>query len=333
MHPVVLHMVLRRAGGEAEREHVGPAGQMRQGEAHPRRADRAPLHAEIVQQRRILHVAAQHGLAQDFLKAGLLDRAEDALHKLEGTRYQDQAWLTLLTLHERSRSWPQAADMAARLQQAGQGDFSVRLAHYQCEQAEQALHKNGDAAAARQLLERAIASTPQAARPHIQLAGMLAAAGDASGAFDRLLQLQTHAPQAVPLIASEWVRLGRLSARLPQARQQLEDSYAQTPSIDVADALVQARVAAGAPMQQAREGYVQHMAQEPSLIAASRWLSHEPFAHDAVHATVQRSVEHAVRPLARYRCAACGFEAQGYFWQCPGCQAWESFPPRRIEEL
>ena len=279
------------------------------------------------------HERAQHALALDFLKAGLLDRAEDALHKLEGTRYQDQAWLTLLTLHERSRSWPQAADMAARLQQAGQGDFSVRLAHYQCEQAEQALHKNGDAAAARQLLERAIASTPQAARPHIQLAGMLAAAGDASGAFDRLLQLQSHAPQAVPLIASEWVRLGRLSARLPQARQQLEDSYAQTPSIDVADALVQARVAAGAPMQQAREGYVQHMAQEPSLIAASRWLSHEPFAHDAVHATVQRSVEHAVRPLARYRCAACGFEAQGYFWQCPGCQAWESFPPRRIEEL
>ena len=56
-------------------------------------------------------------------------------------------------------------------------------------------------------------------------------------------------------------------------------------------------------------------------------------AQDGAHATVQRSVEHAVRPLARYRCAACGFEAQGYFWQCPGCQAWESFPPRRIEEL
>ena len=279
------------------------------------------------------HERAQHALALDFLKAGLLDRAEDALHKLEGTRYQDQAWLTLLSLHERSRSWAQAADMATRLQQAGQGDFSVRLAHYQCEQAEHALHKNDDPATARQLLEQAIASTPHAARPHIQLAGMLAGAGNASGAFDQLVQLQTHAPQAVPLIASEWVRLARLCARLPQAREQLEHSYAQTPSIDVADALVQAQVAAGVPMQQAREGYVQHMAQEPSLIAASRWLSHEAFAHDGVHATVQRSVEHAMRPLARYRCAACGFEAQGYFWQCPGCQAWESFPPRRIEEL
>ncbi|MEZ5607280.1 MAG: lipopolysaccharide assembly protein LapB [Burkholderiaceae bacterium] len=279
------------------------------------------------------HERAQHALAQDFLNAGLLDRAEDALHKLEGTRYQEQAWLTLLTLHERSRSWPQAADVAQRLQQAGHGDFSARLAHYQCEQAEQALHKKGDSATARHLLDAAIASAPQVARPRIQLAGMLAAAGDAPGAFDLLVQVGQHAPQAVPLIASEWVRLARLAGRLPAVVEQLDRCYAQTPSVDVADALVQAEVARGTAMAQAREGYVRHMAQEPSLIAAARWLAHEPFAQDGAHATVQRSVEHATRPLARYRCAACGFETQGYFWQCPGCQAWESFPPRRIEEL
>ena len=90
---------------------------------------------------------------------------------------------------------------------------------------------------------------------------------------------------------------------------------------------------AGTPLKQAREGYVRHMAQEPSLIAASRWLSQESFAHDGAHEVVQRSIEDAARPLARYRCAACGFEAQGYFWQCPGCQAWDSYPARRIEEL
>ncbi|MBR6976421.1 MAG: lipopolysaccharide assembly protein LapB, partial [Ottowia sp.] len=73
----------------------------------------------------------------------------------------------------------------------------------------------------------------------------------------------------------------------------------------------------------------------PSLIAATRWLAHAPHegTNESERATVRRSLEHAMRPLARYRCAACGFEAQGYFWQCPGCQTWESFPPRRIEEL
>ncbi|MBQ1657551.1 MAG: lipopolysaccharide assembly protein LapB, partial [Rhodocyclaceae bacterium] len=51
---------------------------------------------------------ARFALAQDFLKAGLLDRAEAALAQLEGTPYQMQAWLQLLALHERAREWDKA---------------------------------------------------------------------------------------------------------------------------------------------------------------------------------------------------------------------------------
>ncbi len=276
---------------------------------------------------------AQHALSLDFLKAGLLDRAEDALRKLEGTRYEEQAWLTLLTLHERARDWQQAADTARRLQGAGQVDFSARLAHYLCEQAADALNKKKDPVTAEGLLRQAIECAPAAARPRIQLAGLLTGRNDWALAFDQLASLEQHAPQAIPLVASELVRIGQASRQQAQARALLERSYAATPSIDVADALVQAETARGVPAQVAREGYVRHMTQEPSLIAAARWLSQEPFAQDGAHPVVQRSVEHAARPLARYRCAACGFEAQGYFWQCPGCQAWESFPPKRIEEL
>ena len=276
---------------------------------------------------------AQHALAQDFLKAGLLDRAEAALHKLDGTHYQEQAWLTLLSLHERSRDWVQARDIAQRLQQAHQGDFTARLAHYQCELAAPAWDTKKDADTARTLLEQAIQAAPHAARPRIQMAGLLAMQDDLRGAFEHLLDLEPHAPQALPLVASELVRIGQAIGELPQATELLQRRYAAAPSVDVVDAIVQAQMLAGAPLQDAREGYVRHMSQEPSLIAAARWLSHEPFAQEGAHPVVQRSLEHAARPLARYRCAACGFEAQGYFWQCPGCQAWESFPPKRIEEL
>ena len=37
--------------------------------------------------------------------------------------------------------------------------------------------------------------------------------------------------------------------------------------------------------------------------------------------------------LQRYRCAACAFEAQNYFWQCPGCLGWDTYPPLRQEDL
>ena len=70
---------------------------------------------------------AQHALALDFLKAGLLDRAEECLRKLDGTAFEAQAQLALLSIYERSRDWPHAAEIAQRLAQAGQGNFEVRL--------------------------------------------------------------------------------------------------------------------------------------------------------------------------------------------------------------
>jgi lipopolysaccharide biosynthesis regulator YciM len=48
---------------------------------------------------------------------------------------------------------------------------------------------------------------------------------------------------------------------------------------------------------------------------------------------MQAALVQASGPLKRYRCAACGFEAQQHFWQCPGCQSWDSYPARRVEEL
>lgn len=279
------------------------------------------------------HERAQYALAQDFLKAGLLDRAEAALLKLEHTPHQEQAWLTLLSLHERARDWPQAAAIAQRLQAQGAGDFGARLAHYLCEQAEQALNRLNDSHAASQLLLQAIATHLPSARPRIQLAGLLAHQDQPAAAIDELLELQTHAPRAIALVAAELVRLAQCCKRLPETIDVLQHAYANHACIDIADALVTARLAQGQSISQAREGYLQHMAQEPSLIAAARWLGHESFAQNPQHAPVLRSLEHASRPLTRYRCAACGFETQGYFWQCPGCQAWESFPPLRIEEL
>src|SRR5664280_204760 len=55
-------------------------------------------------------------------------------------------------------------------------------------------------------------------------------------------------------------------------------------------------------------------------------------AYQALAGTVRDTVRRAARPLHRYRCAACGFEAEHYFWQCPGCLGWDTYPPRRLED-
>lgn len=275
---------------------------------------------------------AQHALALDFLKAGLLDRAEDALRKLDGTPYEGQARLALLSIFERSHEWPQAAEVARKLETSGEGSFSGRLAHYQCEQAH-ALAAAGDAEAARRLLGQTIADAPQSARPRLQLAGLLRARGQEALALETMVALAQTVPTAVPLVAKALAQTALQCDKTAEVLALLRASYAQVPALDVLDAIVELEVASGVETRAAREAYIRHLEKEPSLIAAARWIAGEKLEHDQFHPQVQRALDHAVKPLSRYRCAACGFEASDHFWQCPGCQAWDSYPPLRIEEL
>jgi len=282
---------------------------------------------------------AQHALAQDFLRAGLLDRAEAALQKLEGTRYENEARLSLLAIYERSREWTQAADVAQKLDESDQASYSTRRAHHLCEQAAEQVAA-GDLAAAGRLLAEAVALAPQAPRPAIDSATLQLRNGEAATAFDTLVALGDTAPLALPLYAPALQQAAVAAHREGEALALLQRRYADSPSIDVLEALMALGgspttaipAADGQPLAP-RDGYIAHLAQQPSLVAASRWLAGERFEHEQFHPQVQRALDQATRPLMRYRCAACGFEAHQYFWHCPGCQAWDSYPPRRVEEL
>lgn len=271
---------------------------------------------------------AQHALALDFLKAGLLDRAESALNKLEGTAFESEARLALLGIYERSRDWSQAQAIAEKLDAVEHGSFTTRIAHYLCEQAEQT-HRQGDVARTRALLDEVVRRAPELARGWMARSTLRAQQGDPSGALDDLLSLARQAPLSLPLAARAMAELALQTGRATPVRTMLEEAQAQAPSIDVTEAL--ARLAT--LPEDARRAYLRHLDAEPSLVIASQWLAGETLSDSAAQASVQRSLDHAIGPLKRYRCAACGFEARQHFWQCPGCQAWDSYPARRVEEI
>jgi len=275
---------------------------------------------------------AQHALALDYLKAGLLDRAEDALLKLEGTPFEQQAHLALLANYERSRDWPQAALMARKLDNTESGSFSARLAHYLCEQAAE-LGVAGEVAQVQALLEQAIATAPSAPRPRIELAQHYMSQSKPEAACQLLEETLQASPSATPLVAAPLVQAAIACGRAPQVLALMRASYEQASSLDVLEAVVALEAACGAPDTAARDWYVRHLEREPSLVAAAKWIAGEKLEHEQFHPQVQRALDHAVKPLSRYRCAACGFEAKLHFWQCPGCQAWDSYPARRVEEL
>lgn len=271
---------------------------------------------------------AQHALALDFLKAGLLDRAETALRKLEGTPFEEEARLALLSIYERSRDWTNATEIAARLGGSSHGSFSTRQAHYLCEQASAAAAA-GDTGKALATLHEAAAMAPASARPLIDLAKLQNQLGQPREALQTLLTLEKTAPQGLPLAASLLANIAQSSGQQDAALELLKASYAQMPSIDVIEAIVKLEKDPAS----ARHWYLQHLERQASLVAAGKWIAGEKLENEHHHALVQRALDQATKPLMRYRCAACGFEATQHFWHCPGCQAWDSYPTRRIEEL
>ncbi|MEN9419404.1 MAG: hypothetical protein RI988_3024 [Pseudomonadota bacterium] len=273
---------------------------------------------------------ARHALAQDYLRAGLFDRAEAAFMQLRGTAFEADADLALLSLHERARDWPAAVQVAERLQHAQRGDFGSRIAHFECERALLA-EAQGDDVQEQQALARARAADPSAARPLVLLAKRAERTGALDEAWLAYDELRRVAPAFFGLVAVDHARLARACGQLSAARAVLDELYARHPSMALLRAQFQLEEAA--PAEQARR-LARHLQQTPGLAAAQAWLALDGVAADE-HGLqgLRQAVARAAEPLQRYRCAACGFEARHWFWQCPGCLGWSTFPPQPVEEL
>jgi lipopolysaccharide biosynthesis regulator YciM len=272
---------------------------------------------------------AQHALAQDFMKAGLFDRAEDAYRALEGTPFDTEARLALLGLYERSRDWKAAADTAAKLEKSGTGSFATRIAHHWCEIALDA-DEHGRAEEAEDALRRAREIAPHAARPLVLQGQRALRQGRAEGAFFAWDELRRHNPAAFLLVASDYAKAAQACGRDEAALEVLRGLQERQPSMDLLRAV--ALLDADPVHQQQR--LAAQLAHQPSLSAAQAALQATPTEWTGPTLDgVRQAVAKAAKPQQRYRCAACGFEAQHYFWQCPGCLSWDSYPPVRIEEL
>ncbi|NDY90164.1 lipopolysaccharide assembly protein LapB [Ideonella livida] len=280
------------------------------------------------------HHRAQHALAQDFMKAGLLDRAEAAYQALLGSVFDTEARLALLGLYERGRDWSSARDMAGALERHGLGSFANRMAHYWCETAAEREAK-GDLEGADEALIKACGVPATTARPWLQRGQFLMRRQRLPAAFEALHEMGLRMPDRLALVAGDYADLAVRTGMQALAQERLQAAYDNAPSLDLLAALCQldGQVLKSSPR------LLQHLQQNPTLSAAqlalaSPWLQErgEGDAATAPLTAIGQAVGRAAKPLQRYRCACCGFEAQRHFWQCPGCLSWDSFPPRRLDE-
>ena len=282
-----------------------------------------------------LHARFELGL--DYLKAGLLDRAEETFRQLEGTLYGIDSQRHLLEIFEIEKEWKQAIEIASALQHAGTGSNQVRIAQFHCEIAQIALNESRLDDAKRALAD-ALAVNRQNVRALIQLGDIAIGEHRDDDAIASWKRIEQQNAPFVSLVGDRlidaFVRLGRGEEGLKLLRSWLDAN----PSIDLLETVVRATRAAQG-VEAANEVARQELHRSPSLLALAQYLDTRgqlalPTQQDRGDLDVVKNLlHHHTRRLGRYVCSQCGFKARQFYWQCPGCSNWETYPPRRTEEL
>jgi lipopolysaccharide biosynthesis regulator YciM len=272
---------------------------------------------------------ALFSLAKDYLRAGLLDRAEKLFVRLsQGSRYQVEALEQLCRIYEQEREWQRAIEAGQKLEVLSGKSLALQIAHYYCELAEQAASKK-DFSAARAFVKKAQSGRPRTLRGALTRAEIAQATQDTKTAlrlYHRIIDESTYLiTEALPKLVEIHAREGSLD----ELERDLRTMLGKNPemSTDVAYTAIVNNIGGIAVIDESVEHY---MLNEPTLgdfIDLQRMDQAEKSERDAALAKVRSALSRLAASTPRYKCTECGFSSQRLLWQCPSCKNWETQRP------
>ncbi|KFI05522.1 lipopolysaccharide assembly protein LapB [Massilia sp. BSC265] len=278
---------------------------------------------------------AQYELGMDYLKAGLLDRAEETFNLLVDTPFEVQARRALLEIYQREKEWRRAIDVASGLQESGAGARQKEIAQFYCELAQDAL-VHLQPSDAMQLLDKALQADRSSVRATILIGDAQLAQGDTEAAIMTWRRVEHQSVPHVALVAQRLMDGYRKVGRPQEGVNLLRSYLAEASSIDLIEVVFKAVIELDG-VEAAKQLVIEELRRNPTLLGLDKLL--EARLMDApAHvweelSMVKNLVQRYTQKLARYQCSHCGFKARQFYWQCPGCSRWETYPPRRTEEL
>jgi lipopolysaccharide biosynthesis regulator YciM len=278
---------------------------------------------------------AMVALGQDYLKAGLLDRAEEVFVKLKGSVHHAEAMKFLLEIYQQEKDWLKAIGIARELEKnSGQGS-QKEIANYYCELAvTEATHSRPDEA--RRYLGEALAVHRKCVRANMVLGDLAAAAGNHAGAIEAWKSIEQQNSAYIALVAQRLLESHRVLGRTGEGLTLLRGYLASYPSLDLLDVAFQSTL----ELEGAEAAYKlvkDELRRNQTLLGLDKLLEAQILVapverrHDLE--LVKNLVHSHTRRLARFRCENCGFKARQFYWHCPGCGGWETYPPKRSEEF
>jgi len=280
---------------------------------------------DLPQEQRVIALAE---LGQDYLKAGILDRAEEVFKKLESSPQAALARTHLLEIYEQEKDWKRAIEMTREVEADPR-----ELAQYYCELAA----SESKPEVARRHLEAALEANRKCVRASLQLGDLEKGSGNVEGAIDTWKRIESQNPAYLALAAQRLYEAHRETGRAEEGLRLLANYLERYPSLDLLDAVFQHTMEAKGH-EEAYKLVRDELRRNPTLLGLDRLLEAQIIAAGSPDKRrdleLVRSLVHGhTRRLARYRCETCGFKARQFYWRCPGCGGWETYPPRRTEEF
>jgi lipopolysaccharide biosynthesis regulator YciM len=276
-------------------------------------------------------------LAQDYFKAGLLDRAESLFLELaDAPSHAEQALIYLSQLYEQEKEWEKAISATSRLQKYSEKDISPVLGQYYCELADVCM-ENGDLEMARAHVDNALKVDPSSTRATIQLGNIEFKMGEYQRAIDTWRRIEEMDPRY----------LGEVIDSIVIAYRELEDDDG------LQEFLTNALDDYGGPkLLKAQVEEIEHSkGRGEAVVFLTDWVRRHPTLH-GLRSLVNlkkgqlnsSALESELEPLqtvlvslfeadGMYRCRQCGFTGRTLHWQCPGCKGWYMQAPVTDEYL
>lgn len=269
-------------------------------------------------------------LGEDYMRAGLFDRAENLFSELiQIDAHKPSALRHLLAIYQQEKDWDKAIETAERLERASRESMSAVIAQYYCELAEEA-RQRGDSGAARQNLSQALARDRRCVRANIILGRMEREAGDHEAAIRSYRQVPEQDTEYIPEILEPMLASYRAMERYDEARQYLEELMRRYDGISPVLAL--AGMLLERDGEQAAVAFItRHLRQRPSVRGLDYLIGLNLSRAEGPARDTLMILHDLTRKLldgkAIYRCSNCGFGTRTMHWQCPSCKQWTTVKP------
>ncbi|MDJ0741310.1 MAG: lipopolysaccharide assembly protein LapB [Gammaproteobacteria bacterium] len=270
-------------------------------------------------------------LGQDYMRAGLFDRAENLFRELKETKLHVKPALhNLVVIYEKESDWDACLEVAEELESITGDKLTLQRSHYHCELALTA-RAAGRAADAAAHLKKALSTYRGCVRANHLQAQFAASQGDFKSAIRTLRQTAEQdadfLPEVLPEIVANYRHQGDLDGLRDYLRQVVDRHPGVGAELALVDLLIEQDGEAAASAFLAEK-----LAEAPSLALLLRSIELNARMPEQQSARFLEGLRPHIRTLLEarplYQCGHCGFAAKTMHWQCPSCRRWSTIKKR-----